>query len=327
MKIKLHMPGFIRNDFLRKLVAFFFAVLIWKAVDVQLHEFETFSDVPVRINYEAGKVVVETESITVNVTVRGSRRRLQKLRVEDISIQADVPVIAEGVRNYELRITDDDVNTPPGVRVQTISPARIQIPVDRIISRELPVKVVEQGKIAKGYRIEKRDVVPSKVTVIGASKLVNEIAWLNTKTIVLRENIASDFNQDNVQLDVPTNLRVSPRMVHVAYSIAQHTTQKNVTGILVKLLHTNKGRLEIKNTPNNVSVTVRGTTQDLEKVNSTTLQAFVDISSIADPGTYELPVNVWPDNPAVSIEYVNPETIEIMAAQPVTETKSKPEQK
>jgi hypothetical protein len=55
MKLKLGIPGFIRKDFLRKLVAFFFAVLVWKAVDVQLHEFETISSVPVRINYEAAK--------------------------------------------------------------------------------------------------------------------------------------------------------------------------------------------------------------------------------------------------------------------------------
>ena len=311
MKFKLPIPGFIRRDFLRKLVAFFFAVLIWKAVDVQLHEFETIGNVPVRINYEAGKMVVEDRVITADVTVRGSRRRLQKLQVTDLSIQADVPVVEEGVRNYELRLSPGDVSTPPGVRVQSISPSRIQIPVDRIVARDVPVRVNDQGELSPGYRVQERKVVPSNVTVIAPSKIANDITRISTQTILLRDNLTHDFNQDNVALEIPANVRVSPRTVHVAYSIARHTGQKNLNDIPIRVLFDRDSQIRPKQELPKVSVTARGTKTELEKLQSHMIRAFVDLSTITSPGNYQRPVNTWIENPAITIEYVHPETVEV----------------
>jgi YbbR domain-containing protein len=318
MKLKLGIPGFIRKDFLRKLVAFFFAVLVWKAVDVQLHEFETISSVPVRINYEAGKIVVDNRLVTADVTVRGSRRRLQKLQVTDLSINADVPVVEEGVRNYELRLSPSDVRTPPGVRVQSISPSRIQIPVDRIVSRDVPVRVNDQGELSPGYRVQERKVVPSNVTVIGPSKIVNDISRLSTEAILLRDNLTHDFNQDNVALEIPANVQVSPRTVHVAYSIARHTAQKNVNDIPIRVLFDRDSQIRLKKELPKVSITVRGTKTELEKLQPHMVRAFVDLSTITGSGNYQRPVNTWVENPAITVEYVHPETVqvELIAAKP-----------
>ena len=136
--MNVHIPGFIRNDALRKVVAIFFAALIWLAVDAELHETLLLRNVPVSVQYDPSVVVLRDSALTVDVTLRGSRKRLDDVSSGDIGIVAQVPSdIHEGVYFYGIGLSSKNNvrRTPPGIRVVGIIPNRLEVQIDRIVTK------------------------------------------------------------------------------------------------------------------------------------------------------------------------------------------------
>ena len=74
--MKLRIPGFFRKDLPRKVVAVFFAALIWFAVRSQIQDTATFHSIPIDLQYKPGDITIEDRVLTVDITLRGSTKRL-----------------------------------------------------------------------------------------------------------------------------------------------------------------------------------------------------------------------------------------------------------
>ncbi|MFO7821348.1 MAG: CdaR family protein [Lentisphaeria bacterium] len=308
--MKLRIPNFIKHDFPRKLVATFFAVLIWFAITNQLREFEAYHDIPVTLRYPPNKVVLEQKIFTADITLRGSRRRLEEIKSNDIRISADIPVVREGIYYYDLRLSADNVNTPPGTKVAQIDPQNIRVQLDRIVSKQVPVKVRETGELAYGYRVIEQSVVPADVTISGPSKMVNDIERIMTESIVLDESVASSFEMDNVKLISIAGIDVNPPEVHVAYEIGKHSGQQAFSDLDIRILNKSENNLTLKGPLPKAAITVRGPQLALENLKPHHIQPFIDISNITAAGRYNLPVQAWIDEaPRVMAEYIRPESV------------------
>jgi YbbR domain-containing protein len=311
--MKIHIPKFIREDFLRKSVAVFFAALIWFAVNSQLHEFETFHDIPVTFRHQSDKVALERRIVTARVQLRGAHRRLQDIQSSDITITAQIPVVPEGVYSYDVHLSADNVRTPPGTRVESIEPENVRVQVDRIISREIPVRVRETGELAYGYKVVQRNVLPPKVSVTGPSRIVEEVDSVTTEPVLLDETVRRSFEVDEVQVVPIPRLRINPENVHVSYDITHQSGEKVFTDLPIRVLLPRDSQLTLENSLPVVTVNVRGPNTALEPLKAHMVRPFIDLSAITAPGRYTFKVNVWIDETnRFIVEQIHPHEVNVV---------------
>ena len=82
-KLHFRVPGLIRHDFWRKLVACFLALLLYWAIAGRLRTDERFSEVPVSLKLPAQVVTREKEPPKVSIALRGNRLQLAELNPAD----------------------------------------------------------------------------------------------------------------------------------------------------------------------------------------------------------------------------------------------------
>jgi YbbR domain-containing protein len=302
----------LRADLPRKVVAFFFAVSIWLAIDNQLHDSTVLHNVPVMLRYDRGAVVLENDTIGVDITLRGSRKRLLELKTGDIQVRVAVPTVPVGHFFYDLRISPNNVLTPPGVRVSDIAPNQQQLQVDRIVTKgAVPIRVRFDGQLREGYKKARVSVFPAAVDVRGPSRILKDLNELVTEPVLLDDSLTQDFEMD-VKVALVPNLRASTDAVHIAIEIARQSSQQAFRDLPTNALASPDSPLVLEEPLPKVSVTLHGPKLTLDSLDSLSIRPFVDITSITSPGRYRRPVQVWIDGAAnVSAEYVHPSVVEV----------------
>ncbi len=311
MSGKLRLPQFLVEDFFYKLFTLLLATLIWLFVSQQVKRESATFTVPVVVSYDEDKMVVEPRSFNVQVVVRGSRGSLDRLSSEDIEIDLGVPLLDEGIRTYELRISPTQARVPSGVQIEEVHPPSVTLQVDRIINKEVSVRVRERGVLPTGYQVQERRLVPGTARIVGPSRLLAEINEVLTDPIVLSETTTQSFQQENVRLSVPGGARVSPRTVHVSYEISRHAVVESFNQLPVRVMVAVDSGLLIASSLPPVSVTIRGPSRVLEQMQSHQVYPFIDLTAITSPGHYSRSVEVWLADNRATIEYVHPSELEI----------------
>ncbi len=314
----------LKKDTARKAVALFFAVLIWLAVTHQLRDFEVFHGVPVKI--EAGPGILVTDRIpTVDLMLRGSRGRLRKLKLSDLVVLGRIDSVPTGMYFYNLRLSVDNVRTPPGVSVAEVTPSNMSIGVDRIIEKpSVPVRVRYMGEPREGYQVVKRTVTPAIVALQGASRILEGVREVVTQTVPLTDAV-QDFQMDGVKLLLEEGIRAHPDSVTVKVEIGRRSGEKAFNGVPVFLMTAPGCGLQPVQPLPVVSVTLQGPQAALNTLDASSVHPFVDISGITAPGKYRRPVQVWVGGAArVTAEYVHPSLVDIELA-PVFAAPRKPD--
>ncbi len=157
---------------------------------------------------------------TVRVTVTGLQARINHLSRDDVRITIDASDINKpGV--MERAISIQDVHLPAGMNIEKIQPDRLQLQVDRIVSRLLPVEAVidlpEQWKVT-GLKID-----PPQVKVTGPEVWVDAISSLKSEG--LRPPLKSGPFALKARVVSPTGKAI--RMVNDGQRVT-------VTGVLVR---------------------------------------------------------------------------------------------
>lgn len=314
--MRIRLPLFIRRDLPRKLVAVFFAVLIWLAVEYQLRDFDVLHNVPVNLEYDSSVIAVETEKpYTVDITIRGGKKRLQKLKSSDVKVVADLDerIVLPGLDFYPLRISSDNVSSPPGTRVTHVSPKDVSVPVDRVVEKEdVPVRVRFEGEPADGYKVMKRKISPDSVVLRGPSKILKEIREVTTDKVSLAD-VTQDLEVPNVRLQVGPGLQSQPVAVTVTMEITKQSGELDYHDLPVHVLRRPDSRLRVANEVSAVSVTIHGPKTTLDTLDGSSIRPFIDLTGITAPVQCRPAVHVWIDGGAnVTAEYVHPSVVDVV---------------
>ncbi|MDB4968355.1 MAG: YbbR family protein [Myxococcales bacterium] len=125
------------------------------------------------------RVLVSDPVPEVKVSVRGPWTKLQHLDRSIDPIRIDLT----RVHTPDVRIDDDLVKLPAGVRVASITPSEVHVEFEQRIVREVPVQPILEGQPAEGYRVLKVVAEPSKVRVDGAKSAVDAIERVPTRPL------------------------------------------------------------------------------------------------------------------------------------------------
>jgi len=313
--MKIRLPKIIVHDILRKLVALFFAIILWLAIHHQLRDTQKFSRIPVVLVYDTGKLVITSKPILIDVTLLGSKNRLDSINANDITIEIPMPEVADGVHSCEIRITPNEVKAPTFTSVADFKYITRIVQFDKIIhKKDIPISVKYDGKLDDGYKLRTK-IIPETTTIIGPSKFVENIHELITEPIILDQSITKNFK---MHLKIKNNylregVSTSEKEVVVEVIISKTSDEKIFYDLPINKLESETGELEIASTIPAISVTVQGPVTSLEKLEKLSVIPFIDLTNVLTEGEHRLPIKVWiNDNENIKATYINPQIITVI---------------
>ena len=159
-----------------KLLSLIFALVLWFFVMGE-QDLEKGFAIPVELsNLPEGLIVSNEVPSLLDVRISGPRSVLMSLEQSDLAIDIDLDGLSTGVSSYKR--LEERFNLSRNLKITRTSPSVIEVRLERVRAKRVPVKVIVDDDPPDGFKIIAVTAKPSHVTVSGAGselKLVNEV--------------------------------------------------------------------------------------------------------------------------------------------------------
>lgn len=306
-KIQL-IPGFISNDFWRKVIALFFAVLVWERVTAKLDVSQKMRSIPVSISMP-GYVLLENRQVRVDVELKGSQQHLNRLTSRDIEINVTIDNPKKGLN--KVIISKHNITVPKGISVASITPNDIDIYLDKKMMKKIPVKLIYSGSLLDGYAINPLLIIPQEVTVTGPESIVKAMKYIKTEPITLRKDFVEDFDcQSKLDLE-ERNISVNPKEISARIEVYQKFNIRKFQNVSIKPFGYLPDGSRFTIEPANAAVILKGLKNVVEVTTPDDFKVFVDLSNIDAPGEYTLNVQCLIDKKDLVVKKIIPSTVNV----------------
>ncbi|MEO3946751.1 CdaR family protein [Gorillibacterium sp. CAU 1737] len=223
------MDKFLQNNNVVKALAVLIAILLWLVVRfdsnstsaraVNSERRETISNVVVNPVYDES--VYAIKSITpseVAVELRWSDTSFRKPSFSDLRVEANLTNLTEGTHQVFLSTT--------GLKSYvdaSISPPTVQVTLEKIQHKQLPVSIIPTGKPYDGYKAGTPIVKPARVSVSVPESLLNQVTEVRAevsvegaKDTVVKQVKLTMYDKDGKVVDG----EISPAVVDVEIPIS-----------------------------------------------------------------------------------------------------------
>jgi len=266
------------------------------------------------IGYQAGDVTLDPKEIVVS----GPQSIVE--RAEHARVLVNLEGARESIDQANIiQILDSRNNV---IRDLTVTPdtVHVTVPVSQQGGfRDVAVKVVVQGQVAPGYRLENISVFPPVVTVFASDPaLVNALPGIvETQQLELQD--AKDDITTRLALSLPENVTlVGAQTVQVTVGISPIQTSITLSNQTINVIGLTEG-LAAQVLPQTVDVIISGPLPVLDVFTPQDVIITVDVTGL-ELGSHQLEpkVDVLVDN--VLVESILPGTIEVVLSPPITPT-------
>ena len=266
------------------------------------------------IGYQAGNAILDQQ----NIMITGPESIVKQ------AARARVLVSLEGAResidqSLVVQIVDVKNNRLNGIGV-TPESVHVNIPVSQQGGfRDVAVKVVVQGQVASGYRLENISVFPPVITVFASDPaLVNALPGVvETQPLDLKDAKEDISTRLALVLD-PKITIVGAQSVQVQVGISPIQTSITLLNQSINILGLSEG-LAAQASPQTVDVIISGPLPTLDALTPQDIIVSVDVTGLA-LGTYQLAPKVEVLVGNVLVESILPSTIEVVISVPATPT-------
>lgn len=181
---------------------------VWYSYSLGFVRSLTTVEVPIEyVKRDPSMEIIESSSTSVRIQLSGSLQLISRLDPSQIKVRFDLSQAVAG-RN-SVTITEDDITLPPGASLKKVEPSSINIMVDTIGQKRLPVQVDWTGALPPGILIQELQLDPATVEVIGGQLLLTETDTIYTAKVPVDELNESGELRAALAL-VPASLRLAP---------------------------------------------------------------------------------------------------------------------
>jgi len=171
----------LSENWILKLLSLIFALVLWFFVMGERRQEIGFS-VPLKLeNIPQDLMLANEVPNLVDVRISGPRTLLMNLSPQDISISVDLKDLKPGLTSFKR--LDEKLNIPSALKVTRLSPSFVDVKLERIKEKQVPVIVSIEGAPAAGYRLVATSLNPAKVTVVGAEGELKDVREVTTEAI------------------------------------------------------------------------------------------------------------------------------------------------
>ncbi len=182
----------IFDNMLLKIISLAFAIVLWFFVMGE-SRMEVNHIVPLEYeNLPEGLMIANEVPTSVAVRINGPRALQVNLDPGDIGLSIDLRDLSAGVTSFKR--LEESLDLPSGLKITRISPSFVDVKLERVRERDVPVKVVLSGEPAPGFRVKSFKAVPEKVTVSGAETELKSVSEVVTEDVDLT-NVQESFTQ------------------------------------------------------------------------------------------------------------------------------------
>jgi len=191
---------------LAAVLSFFIMTGIWFGF-TRSHDTVIALNVPIEyVNRPSNFEILDCSVDEVRVQLYGSSALIKSLRPGQVQVRVDLGKTTEG-RNV-FPITQDNISVPPGVFLNKVQPATIEVTLDVPIIKEVPVQVDWAGRLPENLVLLKANVAPEVVKVIGGSKILEKVATIYSAPVRL-DNLTKSGTVTTSLVLTPPSLKIA----------------------------------------------------------------------------------------------------------------------
>ena len=166
-----------------KLISLVFALVLWTFIMGE-RRLEVGYRIPLELQaIPQGLMVANEVPNLVDIRISGPRTLLTKFSPNDFSIVVDLTDLRPGLTTFKR--LEERLNLPSGLRVTRVSPSFVDLKLERVKSKLVPIKVVLSGEPFQGYRLSSIKAVPAQVTIEGAESEMKSVTQVTTEPVEL----------------------------------------------------------------------------------------------------------------------------------------------
>ncbi len=183
------MPTRISRDSFRgvalKAISVVVALVLWLVVLGSRHE-EVTKEIPVAVIAPPGLVVSSEIPTSVVVRIEGPKAFLKTILARrESAVQIDLSQASPGMVPFQF--SSQPIKLPLGVRVVSVSPAKLVFRVEGEVQKELDVELKTKGKIREGFQVQEFRIEPNRVLLTGPASQLEGLTKITTAPVDLSE--------------------------------------------------------------------------------------------------------------------------------------------
>jgi YbbR domain-containing protein len=154
--------------------------------------------------------IVKTSINTVNLELEGSGTLVKSIRPDQVQVRLDLSKSKVGPNTFT--ISHKSISLPPGVVLKDVTPSEVDVELDVLIKKELPVQIDWAGRLPDHFILAEGTVVPETVEIIGGKRMLEKMKTLYTEKVPLNNLEVEGVITANVAL-IPASLKIAPGSV------------------------------------------------------------------------------------------------------------------
>lgn len=180
------------ENWILKLISLAFALVLWFFVMGESRT-EVTHIVPLEYkNLPQGLMIASEVPTSVSIRISGPRSLQMNISPGDISLGVDLKDLSAGVTSFKR--LEESLNIPSGLKITRISPSFVDVKLEHVRDRDVPVRVVLTGEPAAGFIVKSSQAKPKAVTVSGAESELKGVSEVVTEGVDLT-NVQESFSQ------------------------------------------------------------------------------------------------------------------------------------
>lgn len=269
------MRAFFADNLLLKLISLILGGSLWYAVAQEQGAEFAFS-IPIELrDVPDGLEVVEESVHQVDIRLRGPSEVLRALSPQDLSVAVDLSFAEPGT--HVAYLTPDDVAVPFGARVFRVTPAILEIELDRTLERSVNVIPRVSGAPAEGFELFGIDLAPTTITVVGPASRVRGLEQVTTVP-VSAEGLRQRYSR-SVRLELDPLVRLErDHSVNLILDVREVRIRRELEEVSVTAEPSNA---VLNVTPTTLRVIVEGPKSLVEQLSSEELVAEARVDGFA----------------------------------------------
>lgn len=213
-----------------KLVALTITFALWMGVTgLKTPTTARLKGVALILNVRSDMEVISAPVEFVDLLVSGDKRKVDLLNPRDLVVSLDLSSVQPGERAVQVTASNASVELPTGVRLETVEPGLIPVNLERILERQIPVKVETAGSVPAGFELYSALPEPSVVTVRGPESVVSGLESVGTEKVNVRGRQESFSENDVVLQTVSPKARLARNVVGVSVIIGEKRVEKVIS--------------------------------------------------------------------------------------------------
>jgi len=180
---------------------------VWFSVSKGGDTLVTFQSPVVYMNRDPAIEIVKTSVNTVSLELEGSGALIKSIKPAQVQVKLDMSKAKVGPNSFT--ITRESISLPPGIVLKAVEPSVVEVDLDVLIKKKLPVQIDWIGRLPDHFILEQANLDPATVEIIGGKRILEKISTIYTEKVPLDNLGVNGTITANLAL-TPASLKIAP---------------------------------------------------------------------------------------------------------------------